>query len=432
MARRNLANQVLAGAFLLFVVASMLMHFYKEVPLVRLFHFVTEAAVVGGVADWFAVTAIFRKPLGFPWHTALITRHRGRVINAVADMIEHELLSVSSIKGRIEKISIINLFIHWVDHKEGKLFFKNLFVTHSGSILAGIDLGVGIGYFEKLLTSKAKEIKVGPPVRKAVQWAVEHKEYEEGVCYIVDKCMDILKESDAKQFIYQQLLKIQEKQTKSIFEKAIFWLAEQTDSVNLEQVADAIYEELILLLGEAKNKDHVLYQWVREKLIDMTKESKAPGSWMDIIEEWKTAVLAGADMRGVITEFAEIALESMKDSSNSPILLWLYEQSEIYWRNFTHNEEAKNWLESSIKQALYKLIENEHQLIGVIIHNVLDSFSDEDLNQFIEEKAGDDLQWIRINGCIVGAGVGFLLYIFLHYYYDQNVVPMIQMWVYGR
>lgn len=432
MRRRNLANEVLAGSFLLFVVASVLMHFYKEVPVVRLFHFMTEAAVVGGVADWFAVTAIFRKPLGFPWHTALITRHRGRVINAVADMIEHELLSVSSIKGRIEKISIINLFINWVDQKESKLFFKNLFVTHSGSILAGVNLGAGIGYFEKLLTSKAQEIKVGPPVRKAVQWAVEHKEYEEGVCYIVDKCMDILKESDAKQFIYQQLLKIQEKQTQSIFEKAIFWLAEQTDSVNLEQVADAIYEELILLLGEAKNKDHVLYQWVREKLIDMTKESKAPGSWMDIIEEWKAVVLAGADMRGVIAEFAEIALESMKDSSNSPILLWLYEQSEIYWRNFTHNEEAKIWLESSIKQALYKLIENEHQLIGVIIHNVLDSFSDEDLNQFIEEKAGDDLQWIRINGCIVGAGVGFLLYVFLHYCYDQNVVPMIQMWVYGR
>lgn len=63
-----------------------------------------EAAVVGGVADWFAVTALFGKPLGFPWHTALIAiLTRGRVISAVADMIEHELLSVNSIKERIEK-----------------------------------------------------------------------------------------------------------------------------------------------------------------------------------------------------------------------------------------------------------------------------------------------------------------------------------------
>ena len=92
MDRKNMANKVLAGFFLMFVLASILKYFYKESLAVQLFGFVSEAAVVGGVADWFAVTALFRKPLGFPWHTAVITRHRGRVISGREELLDFEVL----------------------------------------------------------------------------------------------------------------------------------------------------------------------------------------------------------------------------------------------------------------------------------------------------------------------------------------------------
>ena len=426
MDRKNMANKVLAGFFLMFVLASILKYFYKESLAVQLFGFVSEAAVVGGVADWFAVTALFRKPLGFPWHTAVITRHRGRVISAMADMIEYELLSVQSIKQRVDKISFVKLLIDWAGNKEGKLLLKNLFSKHSGEILAGIDVGRVALYFDDMLKTKVREVTLTPHIKIASQWVVKNNKYEQVVSCIVDECINIVQNNETREVIYSYLLKIRDHQTKSLFEKAVYWLAEQTDSINLSEAADVVYEELLAILYEAKQTDHILYKWLHAKLLEMIDQLENPGSWSEAIEDWKLAVAKEMDVTQVVSSFAQISLDATQDSSNSPILLWLYEQIQNYWDNFTQNKQAQIWLETGIKQAVYQLIENEHQLIGTIVKSVFNTFSDDDLNQFIEDKAGDDLQWIRINGCVVGGVVGLCLFSFLHFIYDPYVVPAIQ------
>jgi len=426
MDRKNTANKVLSGVFLLFILASVLKYFYKDLIAVQLFSFITEAAVVGGVADWFAVTALFRKPLGFPWHTALITRHRGRVIGAMADMIENELLTIQSIKQRVDKICFVSLLIDWVEHRDGKLLLKKLFINHSIDILAGIDAKAASLYLDDMLKNRVREMNLSPYVKRAIQWAVKHKQYEQLIICIIDECISMIQSSGTKKLIYQQLLKIKEKQTRSIFEKAVFWLGEQTDSINLSEAADAVYEELLITLHAAKQTDHTLYKWVHDKLLAMAEQLESQGSWSEVLENWKHAVAEEMDTTQLAGDFVQIALEAARDSSNSPILRWLDDQMQMYWDNFIENEQAQIWLETGIKQAVYKLIENEHRLIGIIVKNVLNTFSDEDLNQFIEDKAGDDLQWIRINGCVVGGFVGLGLFVFLHVIYEPFVVAAVQ------
>ena len=429
MKRKNIANQVLAGVVLLFAIASMLKHFYRDSVLIQLFSFVAEAAVVGGVADWFAVTALFRKPLGFPWHTALITRQRERVIKAIVDMIQNELLSVESIKKRMDKVSLTNLFIDWVENKDGKVILKQIISQYSRDMLDHIDIKKISVYVDEIVNKKARETKLTEHVQAIAQWAMENKRYEQLLGYIIDEAICIIEKSNFRQLIYERLVKIREQQTKSIFEKAVFWLAEQSDSINLGEAADAIYEELIIILHEVKKKDHVLYQWANSKLIEVIDQLEHQDVWSEEIEKFKQTIVRSIDVPQIVEENAQTALQIIRASSNSAAFLWIYDQIKIYWGSFVQNQQAQNWLELSIKQALYKVIENEHQLIGTAVQNVLANFSDEDLNQFIEEKAGDDLQWIRINGCVVGGAVGFVMFLFLHYFYDVYVVPIIQGWL---
>lgn len=429
MKRKNIANQVLAGVVLLFAIASMLKHFYRDSVLIQLFSFVAEAAVVGGVADWFAVTALFRKPLGFPWHTALITRQRERVIKAIVDMIQNELLSVESIKKRMDKVSLTNLFIDWVENKDGKVILKQIISQYSRDMLDHIDIKKISVHVDEILNKKARETKLTEHVQAIAQWAMENKRYEQLLGYIIDEAICIIEKSNFRQLIYERLVKIREQQTKSIFEKTVFWLAEQSDSINLGEAADAIYEELIIILHEVKKKDHILYQWANSKLIEVIDQLEHQGVWSEEIEKFKQAIVRSIDVPQIVEENAQTALQIIRASSNSAAFLWIYDQIKIYWGSFVQNQQAQNWLELSIKQALYKVIENEHQLIGTAVQNVLANFSDEDLNQFIEEKAGDDLQWIRINGCVVGGAVGFVMFLFLHYFYDVYVVPIIQGWL---
>ena len=104
---KNIANKILALVFSLFLLSIWFRYIYRDVLVVEMFYTIMEAAFVGGVADWFAITAIFKRPLGFPWHTELIPRHRDRVILAIGNMIEQDLLSIKSIKQRVNSVCFV-------------------------------------------------------------------------------------------------------------------------------------------------------------------------------------------------------------------------------------------------------------------------------------------------------------------------------------
>ena len=70
MKNKKLANRILLFLFLGFSLITLFRIFILDNFTVRMLSFTIEAALVGGVADWFAVTALFKEPLGFPWHTA--------------------------------------------------------------------------------------------------------------------------------------------------------------------------------------------------------------------------------------------------------------------------------------------------------------------------------------------------------------------------
>ena len=69
--------------------------------------FVTEAALVGGVADWFAVTALFKKPLGFPFHTAILPNRRQDFIDASVNMVQNEFFSSRSIFKKLSNLHLL-------------------------------------------------------------------------------------------------------------------------------------------------------------------------------------------------------------------------------------------------------------------------------------------------------------------------------------
>ncbi|MBO6235208.1 MAG: DUF445 family protein, partial [Schwartzia sp.] len=77
--------------------------------------FCAEAALVGGVADWFAVTALFEKPLGFPWHTALLPRRRAEFMEAAAKLVRREFFSRRELFGMAERYDWKGLLLRWLE-----------------------------------------------------------------------------------------------------------------------------------------------------------------------------------------------------------------------------------------------------------------------------------------------------------------------------
>lgn len=410
MSYKNLANKILAGVFSLFLLSIWLRHVYKDILMIEMFYAVMEAALVGGIADWFAITAIFRKPLGFPWHTALIPRHRDRLILAITDMIEQDLLSIKSIKKRVDGVCFVAIMIDWIDHKDGKPFLKGLLEQYSRDLMMKIDIPAVAGYVENFIKAKMIEMKITPQIQAFTKWGLEQGKDKDVMLFILDELIHIVKKPDTRRVIYRYMEGIKQSQTKSLLEKAVIWIGEQTNSVNVSDAADALYEELLITLQEMKNPEHILRKWIHGKLIGIANRPVDEIPWADELEHWKTALVEGAELTDIVISLTENVMEQASTSAHVHLLEWIYSQANQHWDRFKTDGEMQNWLEDRIKQAIFQLIENEHYLIGTIVQEVLGTFTDEDLNRFIEEKAGNDLQWIRINGCIIGAFVGGIIF----------------------
>ena len=79
-----------------------------------------QSALIGSVADWFAVTALFRKPLGFPYHTALIPRNKDRLINGVIKLVETKMLTKDRCKVLLNNVEFVPLFEKFLLSPEGQ------------------------------------------------------------------------------------------------------------------------------------------------------------------------------------------------------------------------------------------------------------------------------------------------------------------------
>src|SRR6266508_2332902 len=107
-----LATGLLLAVALLFVGALLIERRYPWVGFVRAF---AEAAMVGALADWFAVTALFRHPLGLPIpHTAIIPRRKDSIGASIGRFVQENFLSQEVIRGRLRTIDIAQQGAHWM------------------------------------------------------------------------------------------------------------------------------------------------------------------------------------------------------------------------------------------------------------------------------------------------------------------------------
>jgi uncharacterized membrane-anchored protein YjiN (DUF445 family) len=418
---KYLANRTLAVVFILFIITNVLKYYYRELWLVHMAVFIAEAALVGGIADWFAVTALFRRPLGFPWHTEIIPRHRQRVIDSLADMIEKDLLSVEMIKERVGRIDFVPRFIDWIENGNGGRTCKEAVERYLPGILTRVDLaGMEAGLWAWLQAQLLTEQSMAPYIKRGAAWLLSEERYEKLYALAVEEVLRMLQTGAVTREMHSYLVDMKEKKTRSLVEKLFFWLGEQTDSINLEEAAAALVDRLIAFVESSRDPGHEIHRWVKGKLAELVNDERLAAQ----ADAWKAEILDGLYRTGILRVLLASALLTLQPGTSS-VYVWLCEQVKDYWRLFRENREGQLWLEENSKKALYRLIDAEHYLIGIMVKNVLNSFSKEDLNAFIEEKAGEDLQWIRINGCVVGAAVGVVLFLALHYIYE----PLLRVWL---
>ncbi|MHB1653027.1 MAG: DUF445 domain-containing protein [Desulfitobacteriaceae bacterium] len=424
------ANLTLAGVFLLFTFSTLLRHLYPSLSFFKLINFVLEAALVGGIADWFAVTALFRRPLGWPFHTALIPRNREKVIESIGNMVQHDLLNLELIKQKIAALSVAQSLINHAERNNGLQDITALLWRYTLEKLEAMDpqtVGYTIG--EKVI-AKLNEYPIAPEISKLLRgW---QKNQIQWFGYLVNKLIELASQPQTKESLTRFLEEQKEaKLGDSPLSKYLFSFMEKIDGVNMDEAATSLQSQLCVSLEELKNPEHPLHQRVKVFLENTISALEIDASSQKAMENWKEEILEvlpwGATLTNLISKILPLVVYPNQATPGAEPLLsqWLTNQIETAWLHFKENRTLQNKVDQYTRTALIRLSAVEHDLVGKIAKDTLRSLNDADLNKFVEDKAGNDLQWIRINGSLVGGFMGLALSLFLSFIYDPLVVPFI-------
>ncbi len=423
---RRRADLVLAAVFVLFALAVVIRHQYPHSLPARVLLFVTDAALVGGIADWFAVTALFRRPLGFSWHTALIPRSRDKIIAALAGAVQNELLSKESIKQRLSGIRLVDALINWLDAAGRAEQLYALTGRYAQTAWDSLDPQAIARSGQKWLKAILHETSLAKPIGQSLTWALTSGRADRFIDEALAQVAAAVAREETRLAIHRQLTRYKDNASKTRWQRLALSLAEATNTLNLEEAAAVLQCELLILLQDLATADHPVRAWVSRRLADLPARLESDPVWAEGIAAWQKGLAGRLQLEEALVAVAELTKANL--GPGGP-LAWAGRQTEKMWLAFKEDHERRDWAESQLQSALSNFIDSEHDLVAAVVRNALARLDDEALNRFIEDKCGEDLAWIRINGSVVGGVVGLLLFLFLYYIYNPYILPVVRSWI---
>lgn len=358
----------------------------------------SEAAMVGALADWFAVTALFRYPMGLKIpHTNLIESNKDKIGANLGDFVTDNFLTSNTIRPYVEDMEVSKYISSWLG-KPGiiELITKEL-VGIMENVLENIKEEAIVRYVQGQLNNHMEKIPFATILSKTIQYALENKEQDKLLDAIIPEIKKYTIEN--KQLIYNRVV---EKQPllgliggKSITNQLISGL--QTFLTEIEEDENHIIrkelEQKILEWSELILKDP---KW-QQKFIEIVSNYMDPKTTENyILKIWK---YASFNIRAELTN----EQSSVRNYLNISLLKFA--------QDFETNKEMQSRLNVWVQHSLYKLILKNTKELSSLIERTVGNWDGRELSRKMELEVGKDLQFIRVNGTLVGGLVGLLIYI---------------------
>jgi uncharacterized membrane-anchored protein YjiN (DUF445 family) len=358
----------------------------------------SEAAMIGGLADWFAVTALFRHPLGLPIpHTAIIPRKKDQIGESLGDFVQENFLTPEVLGPRVLAAGIPRKVGEWLAG-EGR-----------AEQLAG-EVGAAI--------SGASTVLADDEIWSAIEGFAEAQLRRLPVAPIASTLLDLAAEGDQHQVLLTEGLNSMIRfldDNRAVFRKRVAeespeWVPEWVDARVFNKLFSSVQN---FLADVALDPEHALRKQFDERLRDYADRLRTDPSAAARLEEWKVELLDHPSVRNAISSLwvplKKVVLEAAADPESElrRVMASVIRQIGVSLRDDV-NLQAKfdRWALAVMGHILQHY---SAELTGVITHTV-SRWDTKSTSRRLELQVGRDLQFIRINGTVVGSVVGLLIY----------------------
>jgi uncharacterized membrane-anchored protein YjiN (DUF445 family) len=372
---------------------------------------IAEAGIVGGLADWFAVTAIFRRPLGLPIpHTALIPANWELLAQRVGTMVGDRVLTREYLVREIDRLDVAEGLARMADRAR-RADIETVTRTALGWLVREAPMTAAAD-----LMTRLQRLLVGRPVAGALGDALElarqHGWDQRGMGALAGALAEALERpalSEAVGEVVDELLRHYRERV-GFYPRLALGLAGLLGLIDRRRVVATLRAGLADL---ARDPAHPLRARLGEALGDFAHRLRHDAALAARVEAVKTELVGSPVVARLAAQAARAVRRMLEEDlarPDSEAVAWIADRLDRARRAIVADAALRRRLEAWVKARAVELIDRHHGRIATFIEKGVHALGPEGAVRLIEEHAGDDLQYIRVNGTVVGGLAGGLLY----------------------
>ena len=357
-----------------------------------------EAGMVGGLADWFAVTALFRHPLGIPIpHTALIRKKKDQLGESLGGFVGDNFLDPEMVSEKVRSAHIPGRAGEWLAVDENRAMASDQAAKAIRSVLAVLRDDDAVAIIERTIVARIAEPQWGPPAGRILAELLDEGRHLPLMDLMADRA-------------YGWVDSHPETIDRWVREKAPTWAPEFVN----ELLSDRAHRELTEWTWQIKvDKQHAVRLALIGFVEEFAKDLQNDPSTMAKLETFKHEVMNRDEVRRAASSAWAAAkrmiIEATEDSS-STLRVKIDDLLKRLADMLVVDEKVRERLDDYMTRTARYVAENYAGEVTSIISETVERWDADEASEKIELLAGKDLQFIRINGTVVGALAGVTIY----------------------
>lgn len=363
-----------------------------------------EAGMVGGLADWFAVEALFRHPLKLPIpHTALLPKNQKRAAGNIAKFIDEYFLVPSQLIGQAKKLNPVKQLAGWLSRTENaKLVAFEL--SHFLRVILKHQLERGIGVGANKVIRDLLVLSVNP---KGLSGNITLLLKDAVKSHLLD---DILFE------VRKVLDENREKVTAVVQDRSRWWIASSVD----QKVVQVLVDGMLSVIDELSNDKSSLRHDFDRSIVHLVEGLHTSGRISRYIDEEREHFADSEEFAVSVDQAIASVLEKieqgLEEAPNQAADL-IANALKDFAQSLLEQPELERQLNQRLFDGMETILIQVRPAIVEYITHVIEAWDSEELVERMENEVGRDLQFIRINGAVLGALVGGVLFLVTQAYH---------------
>ena len=395
---KMLATLVLVGCVVVLIIAKAMERVHPGFGFLAAF---AEAATIGGLADWYAVVALFRRPLGLPIpHTAIIQQNQHRIADKLGEFIEVHFLSPAPVGAKLREVDFASFISAWLTDQKKSSDLARFVLRLLPEALAAAETSGLKSYFTRRIVTQLQSVDLAPLAAGTLRGFIAEGRHKG----MLDDLLQAIHESINKP---ETLELIREKIRNELPTLLKFYRADKFLLKRVAASATSFFEEV------RSDPQHPFRGEVDRILLTLPDKLANDKTYADRIDGLKRDLLARPELAALTRDIWANIKTFIDRSASGESNVLQHHLANVFLeagRQLAADSEMRAEINGGIVAVLRSFIADQKSGVSRFIADQVKSWDMKQLINLIEINIGKDLQYIRFNGALIGGLAGVALH----------------------